>query len=79
MSKEQLYDKVLCARLQHALLLENAMTALLRRLTRGEDEGICRKYEWYAQQAKALATKDLIAVGKTMGEVQDEFRGFDDD
>ena len=79
MSNAELYDKVVAARLQHALLLEQTLLRLARKLAKGEQEGLRKEYEWYAQQAKSLNTKDLAALGKTFQEVVDEFEGFEDD
>ena len=79
MTNAELYDKVIAARLTHALLLEKNLLRLVRRMAKGEGESLRKEYEWYAQQAKSLNTKDLAALGKTFQEAVDEFEGFEDD
>ena len=78
MNTSRLFDKVVEARLRHALLLEEQMIRLVKHKDLG-DEGWRKEYEWYANAAKSLATKDLLGFSKLFGEVEDEFVGFDQD
>ena len=78
MNASDLFDKVVEARLRHALLLEEHMIRLVKRKDL-DAEGWRKEYEWYANAAKALATKDLLGLSKLFGEVEDEFVGFDQD
>lgn len=79
MSTAELLDKVLEAKLKHALTLETYMMGLLPKVRRG-DEAAQRTYEWYMQASKLTAFKDLLVLAKTVapeGQGED-FDGFDD-
>lgn len=78
MNTAQLYETLLRIKLRHALLLERQMIALLASVKRGDTQAATR-YEWCMQAAKALATKDLLGLGKQLQPAEEaSFDGFED-
>ena len=83
MTNAQLYEKLLAARLRHALLLERLMMRLIHRIDRGGQQQVAqlrKDYDWYAASAKAISNKELVELGKAVeGEdKEDAYCGFDD-
>ena len=73
-------QRMLEARLRHALLLERNMMALLPKVKAGDEEAR-RSYEWYMQMAKGTSLKDLQGLVKLCCPEESSdvgFDGFDD-